>query len=385
MSDPLGFERSGGFRSLYRESSGFRGKTSAFCAPYSHAASTERAYSCKALARARWNGICKVFAMTTHTRSFVAALSGLSLFAFCTLSGATGCAVETSEEQAEEDDSLGEEANVGEVDADELGTRGPTHTQGTALTTTSKLNLRESGSLNAEVLRQIPAGAQVSVWKTSGANAWVAVSYQGTRGYAHNDYLKTEADGGSANNSDSDSDGFIAFSWDGKHPSSKQWNVYARDAIRQKGQALTSDTPSDVSSFCPAYSRRSAADKEQFWIGLLSAMTRFESNYNPKLSYTENFRDSQGNRVVSRGLLQLSLESARNYGCVLSSAQALHEPQANLSCGVRIVNRWVERDGVIAGGSSSGWRGAARYWSVLRKQSTLSQIKSMTRALSVCQ
>jgi hypothetical protein len=136
--------------------------------------------------------------------------------------------------------------------------------------------------------------------------------------------------------------------------------------------------PEDIEEFCPAYSRLARQKQVAFWVYLLSSITQFESNFKPETSYQENFRDANGNYVISRGLLQLSIESGNGYGCAFRSASDVHDPLQNLSCGIRILNRWVSRDKQIAGKSGSAWQGGARYWSVLRTADRVASIKSFT-------
>ncbi len=175
----------------------------------------------------------------------------------------------------------------------------------------------------------------------------------------------------------------VAMPWDGRHPDAAAWTRFTRESVASVGEGLLGESPSDVTSFCPRYEGLDDAGKTSFWVGLVAALARHESNYKPATAFRESFSDSSGRRVVSRGLLQLSDESARGYACEHDRAEDLHDARVNLDCGVRILTRWVVRDGRIAG-QSSGWRGGARYWSVLRKASTLGQIRATTRALAVC-
>lgn len=161
---------------------------------------------------------------------------------------------------------------------------------------------------------------------------------------------------------------FIPFNWDGRHRNSEQWSQYTYDAVQEFGQDLLASDPDDIDLFCPNYNNLNREGKSMFWIQLIASMTEFESGFRPETSFTESFRDSQGDLIVSRGLLQISIESARGYDCDLRNAQDLHDAQRNLECGIRIMNRWVMRDGRIAG-NINGWKGGARYWSVLRKRS----------------
>ncbi len=102
---------------------------------------------------------------------------------------------------------------------------------------------------------------------------------------------------------------------------------------------------------------------------LMSEMVRWESSFNPKTEYKENFKDSKGNWVISRGLFQLSIESANQkaYGCGFKTEQEIHEPLKNISCAVKIVNHWLNKDLVFFGGEKLG---VGRYWSVGRASSS---------------
>jgi uncharacterized protein YraI len=86
--------------------------------------------------------------------------------------------------------SAGEsDSEVTAESADELATTGPTYQAGTQLRTSANLNLRSAGSIKANILRVMPQGSVVTVRFASGANAWVAVKYNGYDGWAHTSYL----------------------------------------------------------------------------------------------------------------------------------------------------------------------------------------------------
>jgi hypothetical protein len=172
--------------------------------------------------------------------------------------------------------------------------------------------------------------------------------------------------------------------WEASQRDGAKWSQYVFNQLPVLGKDLIAKTPSDITSFCPGYSKGSAEDKKNFWVYLLSSMTQLESGHNPTVSYKEAFNDSKGNPVISRGLLQISIESGNGYGCVFKSEQELHDPYKNLDCGLRILNRWIGRDGVISGKSGSAWRGGARYWAVLRKDSHLNNIRSWVKSQSIC-
>ena len=128
--------------------------------------------------------------------------------------------------------------------------------------------------------------------------------------------------------------------------------------------------------------------RNMFWVGLLSAMARPESNFKPATKFTESFPDSSGRKVISRGLLQISIESANQsrYGCNIKKAEDLHIPAVNLACSVKILSAWVRSDNVIATYKTDRENmGGGRYWSVLREsQGHLPELSGFTSRLSFC-
>ena len=162
------------------------------------------------------------------------------------------------------------------------------------------------------------------------------------------------------------------------------WETKTREAILKYGHYLLEVIPVDILDFCPAYAGFSFEKKTQFWIFMLSAISEFESGHRPELEYRERFRNKFGEHVRSRGLLQLSRESVIGYGCEFSSECDLHDPVMNLECGVIILNRWIGKDRRITGRYNRGWRGGARYWSILRDDSKLRQIKIWTQESGFC-
>lgn len=169
------------------------------------------------------------------------------------------------------------------------------------------------------------------------------------------------------------------------HADGEVWTELAETAVQET--TLTAMIPEDADKFCPRYDSLVQSDRIQFWVGLLSAMAEHESDFDPMIQYTESLiQDSNGHDVVSRGLLQLSLESARQtrYGCTIERDEDLHEPAVNLDCSAQILNTWVSRDGSIAGTANSRL-GGARYWSTLwHSRDSLGQIRRFTRQLRVC-
>jgi hypothetical protein len=173
--------------------------------------------------------------------------------------------------------------------------------------------------------------------------------------------------------------------WETKNRDGAAWSQYVYDQLPVLGANILAKNPADIASFCPNYANLSTGDKKNFWVYMLSSMSERESAQNPNSTYTESFNDAKGNPVISTGLLQISLESANSYGCGFTSQNQLTDPERNLACGIRILNRWIGNDGVVTGRSGTAWRGGARYWSTLRStSSSLAVIQSWTQALRIC-
>ena len=162
------------------------------------------------------------------------------------------------------------------------------------------------------------------------------------------------------------------------------WTAAAEAAVR--GTSLPAASPADIRSYCPGYPGLGKENRVKFWVGLLAEMAEYESDLNPQTEFKETLRDSQGNYVVSRGLLQISIESAnqKRYSCGISAEQDLHDPATNIQCGAKILSSWVSTDGVVASNDGSNL-GGARYWSVLRsKNSSAADIRKNTSKLRFC-
>ncbi len=166
--------------------------------------------------------------------------------------------------------------------------------------------------------------------------------------------------------------------------SADSWTKYTEKAVTSS--LLYKTTPKDIASFCPQYKLLNKESRIQFWTGLISVMASFESNFDTQTQYVEKFEDNNGEYIISRGLLQLSFESAnqKNYSCEIKSATDLHKAKVNLTCAVNILSFWVNKDHLISG-SDSDIKGGGRYWSVLRPTgSKLKKIKAITKQLDFC-
>ncbi len=140
----------------------------------------------------------------------------------------------------------------------------------------------------------------------------------------------------------------VAMRWDHR-PEAGEWTRTAFAALGSHAAVLPTLVPSDIAEWCPAYPEATLPERQMFWTGLLSALARHESTWNPEAV-------GGGGRYF--GLVQISPATARFYGCEATSGSALQNGSANINCALRIWAQTVPRDGVVAadrGGVAADW------------------------------
>lgn len=153
---------------------------------------------------------------------------------------------------------------------------------------------------------------------------------------------------------------------------SPEWTKATLAALDREGVTMLSRVPHDIDSFCPAYQQQGVAGRKAFWAGLLSAVAKHESTYNPAAS-------GGGGRWL--GLMQIAPKTWRSYGC----AGNIKNGADNMACAVKIMSRQVGRDNAVVRDASGGWRGIARDWAPLRSASKRADIAAWTSSQSYCQ
>lgn len=161
--------------------------------------------------------------------------------------------------------------------------------------------------------------------------------------------------------------------WDHKE-GSDLWTRAAMTAISGHGDGLESLVPRDIERWCPAYEDNPPVQRRAFWVGMMSALAKHESTYNP---------NAVGGGDLWYGLLQIYPDTARRYGCYARTGEALKDPEDNLSCAARIMNVTVARDNAIAI-RDSRWRGVAADWGPMSNRSKLPEMAAWTRSQSYC-
>ena len=160
--------------------------------------------------------------------------------------------------------------------------------------------------------------------------------------------------------------------WD-HHPQAEGWTESTLVALSTKDPLLSDRVPADIETWCPGYAEAPVEERRAFWAGLLSAVAKYESTWNPVAS-------GGGGRWI--GLMQISPRSAVNYGCEATSVGALKDGEANLECAVEIMSEQVAKDGLVAGG---GNRGIGRDWAPLRNDGKRAAMAAWTSDQPYCQ
>ncbi len=170
-------------------------------------------------------------------------------------------------------------------------------------------------------------------------------------------------------------------SWSDR-PQGRDWSQMTRTALDVDGASLIAGTPSDISAFCPGYAALDPQGKREFWVVLVSEIASFESGLNPDVVKTP--QTAPGQAQARRGLMQISSDAAQRYACANVGVAQLTDPQTNLGCGVKILAATSGRDQIVLGFTPDGWKGAARYWTDLRRPEALADIQDHLNQQTFC-
>ena len=148
------------------------------------------------------------------------------------------------------------------------------------------------------------------------------------------------------------------------------WTWSAMSAV----QPLAELTPRDIDAWCPGYRQNPPRMRAAFWVGMMSALAKHESTWNPRAV-------GGGGRWF--GLLQIYPPTAQYHGCRAQSGEALQNPVLNLSCAARIMTRTVKRDNAVAL-FQGRWRGVAADWGPMSNSGKVAEMSAWTRAQDYC-
>lgn len=160
--------------------------------------------------------------------------------------------------------------------------------------------------------------------------------------------------------------------WDVR-PDGKEWTVSTLEALEQHDSVLAGAIPADVDVWCPGYETASLEDRRAFWAGLMSAVARYESSWNPQAA-------GGGGRYI--GVMQISPVSADYHQCEADTVSELKNGAENLECAAQMMAKAVAKDGLVVGG---GNRGIGRDWMPFRDGEKRAAMAAWTRAQPYCQ
>ncbi len=168
------------------------------------------------------------------------------------------------------------------------------------------------------------------------------------------------------------SDWVPAMRWDHRGDA-ENWTRATMAAVKAAG--LPDVMPEDIAAWCPAYARGDETRRAAFWVGVLSALARYESNHDPR---------AVGGGGLYYGLLQIMPSTARQYGCAARTGDALRDAEANLECAVLISAENVIRDEAVARDDGRN-AGLARDWGPMTVESRRAEMADWTRAQDYCE
>lgn len=185
-------------------------------------------------------------------------------------------------------------------------------------------------------------------------------------------------------------------SWEKSNPTQGPlWSEHAMKVILDEVPQQLLGGSSDVTQFCSRYYQLDNQDRASFWAQLVSAVTKYESGYNPTSRYVETTMGTDpitGSQVASEGLLQLSYQDITGWSfcefdwnadkkySLTDPRRSILDPYKNLSCGIKILAQQISRKNIITLGSGA-------YWAVLKgngKYQQIAGISAITQSLPFC-
>ncbi len=152
------------------------------------------------------------------------------------------------------------------------------------------------------------------------------------------------------------------------------WTRAAMSAVGAQDRDLALVVPRDIAAWCPAYPHNPPEQRRAFWVGMMSALAKHESRWDP---------NAVGGDGLWYGLLQILPDTARRYGCRARTGAALTDPEDNLACAARIMSRTVTRDRAVAV-HDGRWRGVAADWGPMSNPDMIAEMSAWTRQQSYC-
>ena len=175
----------------------------------------------------------------------------------------------------------------------------------------------------------------------------------------------------------------------------KHWDIFIERSLPPA--MLTRRVPRDVRRYCPAFYQMNEADKRAWWAYLFQAMAAAEAGLNATTNVRHTdpavaVRDNITHQTVhQQGLLQLTYEDSKRYGCDFDwqadknlpphdPNRTILNPERNLACGIRILSHQIIDQHKPIFSSTS-------YWSTLQPGTASFAVfqKQMTNPPEACE
>ncbi|HEX3967349.1 MAG TPA: hypothetical protein VHW70_05240 [Edaphobacter sp.] len=161
-------------------------------------------------------------------------------------------------------------------------------------------------------------------------------------------------------------------------------------------EMLSREVPRDVRRFCPRFYEMTEADKRAFWAYFFQALAGAEAGLEPTVQVRHSQPEMEvkdgvtGRKGRTSGLLQLTYEDEKRYGCDFDwerdktlkandPERTILQPKNNLECGVKILDhQLIEQHKPLLSGSG--------YWATLRRGTVSYRVfaKQMTNVPMAC-
>lgn len=170
----------------------------------------------------------------------------------------------------------------------------------------------------------------------------------------------------------------VPLSWEAGHPERKEWTLACMKHVGDQLERL--DKAKDIASFHEKYAGGSKDQKANIWCEFFSALSKYESSWNPKASAVDVGRkDDPGSYSI--GLTQISVnDQAWTDPSLKYTYEQLLTPGPNLHLAIRIMARQIDKGGLVVLPNSS----KLRYWAVIlegNKYQKIELIRAMVRKL----
>lgn len=145
------------------------------------------------------------------------------------------------------------------------------------------------------------------------------------------------------------------------------WNAAMLSSLQAQGDGLVNTVPSDITRYCPGYTKANTEQRRHFWAGVMRIAKQVDKDNNPL---------AQPAVKQVTGLASYSSRANADSGCT--------DTTGNGACAMRIMSDHIIQDGALFGDVSSGWRGLARQWMPFRSKAVQNDVTNWAMGQKYC-